>query len=349
MEGWITLSRLQKLTKFLDYFCGNIEPIHRNIYFFYENGLKIYATDGCSKVIINFSREFLPFSGTAIVPIRYLKGLLRGTPKQSDDIIKIVINKDKMDFELENMTMNIDINRKEQNIELEKTFKVLSEGPLKEFIKALDFVSISANEGDNISIFSRNNNLYFSYSCSYYQLISSSFKTKSNFSFQIPYATARHLVKALSNFKEVNMNLGIKNNNLVFYIPGMFLNVCYQKIEKPYNGLIKEHYLEKISIETEEIKKALNKLYVAFSNNIAFLILSPQTSFIYKDENNSKISWKLPISTKNQYLISIHIKKMRSILTRMNKKTTLYLGKNEIVFINKDFKSRFKVLEFKKL
>lgn len=340
MEGYVTFSHLNKVTEFLDNFCGTIEPSTRNAYFFYDNGLKIYASDNCGSMVMNFTRDFLPFEGVAIIPIQYLKGLTRGKNKKSEEIVKIAINKDHVLFTFEEMNLSTEIKKESSIPSIIKEFDSLSIDSLNDLIKKIDFVSASANEDDLINIFTRSKMIKFSYVSDYYYIESEFSESKKDFSLSIPYVTIRHVVKSLKKLrKDSKISIGVKKNKLVLLAPGVIINLCTQKY---YNDVLKLEtfkIIEELRIKSDQIKKALDKMYISFKkNNVAFIVLSTNGSYIYKEENDSHLSWKLDIKTEHKYLVQIHIRKLRSILTRMPENLLFKITESKLII--SDLKSK---------
>jgi hypothetical protein len=337
MEGFISLKQLKKLTEFVDSFCGTTEPSHRKVTFFYDKGLKVYASDGCAKMLMNFSRDFLPFDGVSIIPIRYLKGLLRGSKNQKNSIVKLSILEDKLEIEYDDMTLSAQIQKEEEIPYILKEFTSLKTLNIKDFYNTLDYVSVSANEDDFIEIYTDKNLLNFRYQNQFYILQSSIKDFNQEINIKIPFTSARHIVKSLKKLnKNNNIAIGYKNETLLIYAPGLIMNICSKE-----NDFLKINFsksiLEKLQIDPTHLKKALDKFYISFSkNNISYLIFKQDHSFLYKKENDSNISWKLPYSTINQYLIKIHIRKLRSYLSRMKGKITLFFYEDRIMIKDKN-------------
>lgn len=349
MEGYVTFSHLNNVTEFLDNFCGTTEPSTRNAYFFYDKGLKIFATDNCGSVVVNFTREFLPFEGVAIIPIQYLKGLTRGKNKKSEEIVKISINKDHVLFTFEEMNLSTEIKKESSIPDIIKNFESLTIDSLNELIKKIDFVSASANEDDIINIFTRNKTIKFSYISNYYYVESEFSKSKINFSLSIPYISIRHVVKSLKKLrKNSKVSIGIEQNKLILLVPGVIINLCTKEFHNDILKLEKFKIQEEIKIKSDQIKKALDKMYISFKkNNVAFIVLSTNGSYIYKEENNSHLSWKLDIKTENKYLIQIHIRKLRTILTRMPENLLFKITESKLII--SDLKNtKFTILQIQK-
>ncbi|PNR88485.1 hypothetical protein X925_06015 [Petrotoga sp. 9T1HF07.CasAA.8.2] len=355
MEGWLTYGELKNITKLLDAFCGSVEPSFRNAYFYYDRALKIYATDGCAKIYLNITKEFLPFDGVASVPIQYLKGIIRDTKLKDDSLVKLTVEDKLISFEIQGITLNSKIEKMDtKQIEVSREFTLLSKKEIGSFLNKLDFVSASANEGDVIDFFTFNDNLIFGYMSNYYKLNSIYGNVREEFHREIPFISARHIVKSLNLLKKSSiLEFGIDKKDIVLRMPGIFIKICSSMLSYNKNLLVtQKSFVEEKEINTRELKKVLSKLYVTFSeSNIAYLLLNKGNSYIYKENNNSKISFKLPYSFENQYLITIHIRKIRSILSRMSENIIFYLSPKELVLVEKKNEKRasFLVQEFRKL
>ncbi|PNR93704.1 hypothetical protein [Petrotoga sp. 9PWA.NaAc.5.4] len=345
MEGWLTFQELHRITKFVDAFCGTVEPSFRNVYFYYDKGLKIYATDGCAKLYLSATKEFLPFDGIASIPVQYIKGIIKGTKSNENSLVKISLEDKEMIFEIEGMRLNSKIEKEEAiSIETSGESVVISKKELGYFIDKLDFVSASANEGDIIDILTHDKKIVFGYLSDYYKLNTFYSETKVDFHREIPFISARHIVKALNQLKKSNiLELGIDKYNIILRNPGVLIKVCSSKPSFSKNILIFEKFIEQVDMNTKDLKNVLSKLYSTFSeSNIAYLVLKENNSYIYKEEKNARISFKLPYSFQNQYLVPIHVRKLRSILARMDDHIKIYL--NEKTMLLEDSKNSKKAI-----
>ena len=64
-----------KFSKMLD-FCNRLTGSERNrkvLYFFYKNGLKLYASDGCLMAIFKLSQDVEEFTGSYALSIKTMK------------------------------------------------------------------------------------------------------------------------------------------------------------------------------------------------------------------------------------------------------------------------------------
>lgn len=354
MEGWLTFFEFKKITNFLDAFCGTVEPSFRNAYFYYDNSLRIFATDGCAELYLNVTKEFLPFEGVAIVPVQYLKGIIKGTKLNDDSLVKISVEDNEIFFELEGMKLNSKIEKlgEDEIKDLNKNFTLLNRNKLVFFIDSMDFVSASASEGDVIDLFTVENNIFFGYICNFYKLNALFAPSKIDFHKEIPFISARHIVKSLNLLKKnVILDFGIDKNHIILHTSGVFIRICSSQPDFKKDIIIQKDNFEEKEINTRELKNALGKLYVTFTeSNIAYLVLKENNSFIYKEEKNSKISFKLPYSFKNQYIIPIHIRKLRSILSRMSENLKIALNDKEMILLDEKQNkiASFLVQEYKK-
>ncbi|WP_129409234.1 hypothetical protein [Marinitoga lauensis] len=154
MEGWIPTKRLKKVVEFADKFCGNVEPIHRYIYLYFDKVLKVSMTDGCAVADMFFSKEFFPFKKVYKIPIQHLKGLLKGLREEESPFVRMLALDEGLKIELENMSLNIESENEEKPFFNINNPALLSKIQLKKFINNLDFCSVTSMEGDLINIFS---------------------------------------------------------------------------------------------------------------------------------------------------------------------------------------------------
>ena len=165
----------------------------------------------------------------AIVPVQYLKGIIKGTKLNDDSLVKISVEDNEIFFELEGMRLNSKIEKlKDYEIkDLNKDFTVLNRKKLGVFIDRMDFVSASASEGDVIDLFTVENNILFGYICNFYKLNALFAPSKLEFHREIPFISSRHIVKSLNLLKKnVILEFGIDKNDIILHTSGVFIRIC---------------------------------------------------------------------------------------------------------------------------
>lgn len=351
MQGWITSSQLYTIINIMDNLCGTIEPSHRKAYFYFDRGMKAFVSDGCSKLLLNFSRDFLPFDGVFILPIQYLKGLLRGCSLKEDKLVDIIIEDGFISFNFEEMSLKAPVQKSSYPPAIDTKFDVISQSSIKKFIYSCDFASAAFMEGDMITVESTGKYIYF-YGCGgFFQLIAK--YTQSSFDFRraIEYTTMRHVVKALQFFrKDSVLSIGINEHSLLIYVPGSVISICTDTPDALNTIGLEKNFEEVIELDSSFLKKALDKLYISFSKGVkAYFIINSERSLIYTQENDSHISFNLPYKSRNSYLIGFNSRKMRSILSRMPLSLILGLTKKEAVIKDKEevLIAKFPVQEYK--
>ncbi|MCP5456089.1 MAG: hypothetical protein H7A30_07505 [Thermotogae bacterium] len=345
MEGYINYGKLKNTIELLDNFTGTVEPSYRKLSLYYDNSLKIYASDGCANITINFSGDFLPFEGIYTIPVQYLKGLLKENKNKTDDVVKISIDEKNLTFEFREMRFSTSYLKENFNVFPSKNFKILFRTKISEFTDKIDFTSCAASEGDLINIVSKKNKCFFQYNSGYFEAIAFFSESNEDFVYSLPYVTVRHILKSFSKIKkDLILTVGITKEKLIFYVPGIIVESCFDNEYIFDPGLRKTSYLENQIIDSSYFKNALNKMYTSFSkDNKAHLVLKNSESYIYKEENNTSFSWKIPYSFENYYLSNFHIRKIRSLLSRMSEKITLFSGKNYLTFVDEKKHKRFQI------
>ncbi|KLO22504.1 MULTISPECIES: hypothetical protein [unclassified Marinitoga] len=348
MEGWIPTKRLLKITEFADKLCGNVEPIHRYIYLYFDKVLRVSMTDGCAVANILFSKEFFPFEKVYKIPIQHLKGLLKGLNEKENPFIRMLALDEGLKIELENMVLNIESENDKKPVFKIKEPILISSVNLKSFIKSLDFCSIQGMEGDLIRISSYKEDVYGYFSG--YNIYTYSYlgKTSKSFSIEIPYVTIRHLVKSLSLISDEKIDLYLNTNALLIKSKGLYINVCNNKISDNFKIDFNFKPLEELKINTEEFKKILNKIYTTLPSNIKIYIIFGKDSYIIAKDKNTTITWKLNLKFKYKYLIEINPRKFRSLLSRLKNKVLIKTNENSILFIDNNNFLDIKVKEFSK-
>ncbi|MBM7558759.1 hypothetical protein [Marinitoga litoralis] len=350
MEGWIPTRRLLKITEFADKFCGKTEPIHRYIYLYFDKVLRVSMTDGCAIADMFFSKEFFPFKQTYRISIQHLKGLLKGLKEEKHPFIRMLALDEGLKIDLENMALNIE---SEDKIKPEfKMDKILFNNPTvklhqKDFINSLDFSSILAMEGDIINIVSDNKYIwsyYHDFNMSTYSLIGES---NTRFSRGIPYVTIRHIIKSLSLLSDDEIMIFLEEKSLFLKGKGYNIKVCnvINPVVETIN--IQIEHLEEKKANVKDIKKIMNKAYTALPVNAKVYIVFGKDSYILAKDGKTTLTWKIDLEFKNQYLVEVNHRKLRSILSRMDDEIYIKMNEKKIVFSNKNKYLEIYVKEFK--
>ncbi|SHF01207.1 hypothetical protein SAMN02745164_01602 [Marinitoga hydrogenitolerans DSM 16785] len=343
MEGWIPTKRLLKITEFADKFCGNIEPLHRYIYLYFDRVLRVSMTDGCAVADLFFSKEFFPFEKVYKIPIQHLKGLLRGLKEEENPLVRMLALEEGLKIELENMTLNIEsenVEKPEFNMNNSILFSTVS---LKDFIDKLDFCSVQSMEGDLINFVS-NNHDFISYTYGYNMNTYSYFgKSKIAFSRGIPYVTIRHLIKSLSLISDEKINLYLNENSI--FIKGKGINIKICGAINPANNNINLNLnikpFESQEINLKDLRKILNKIYTSLPSNSKVFLIFGNNSYILAKDKNTTITWKINMKFKYKYLLEINPRKLRSLFSRL--KDNVIIELNDKIVLIKDNQKFLKI------
>jgi hypothetical protein len=349
MEGWIPTQRLKKVVEFADKFCGNVEPIHRYIYLYFDKVLRVSMTDGCAVADMIFSKEFFPFEKSYKIPIQHLKGLLKGLKEEENPFVRMLALDEGLKIELEKMILNIESQNEERPVLKISNIKPFLNIPLKKFIEGLDFTSIQGMEGELIDFSTdESNNLWGVFNgynmISYYNFG----KSKESLFRSIPYVSIRHLIKSLSLISNENIHVFLNNESIRIKGTGYNINVCsaINPIRKNIN-IDNYQYNEIIKSELMDLRKLLNKIYTSLPMNAKAYIVFGKSSYIVAKDKNTTITWKFNEKFQNNYLVEIVPRKLRSILSRMKGELLINLNKDKIL-LKKDQKYlEIKVKEYK--
>src|SRR6056297_763792 len=130
----------RKFSKMLE-FCNKLTGSERNrkvLYFFYKNGLKLYASDGCLMAIFKLSQAVEAFTGSYALSIKTLKLFIEDIKDQ------------RIDFELTRegvrLKQNTEIlsvnNVSLKTIPEQSVFSILGDFQTNEFLSGLDFSTV---------------------------------------------------------------------------------------------------------------------------------------------------------------------------------------------------------------
>ncbi len=211
MEFSIKNVDLIRIIEICENFSGTIEPGYRFMSLYYNKGLKIFSSEGCAKIEINFPTvNIVPFSGTYIISIDYIKSLV---DKKGSDDEYISFQGDKRDLRIKTSEDQLILKNccLEGFPEMERKFEKLFKISRRDFIDKLNFVSsINYDEvpadieriGDKVLFSSNSGNITL---LSFYEY---SFEKDDNFNFVLPYTTSRHLVKSMEKIKTEELFFG---------------------------------------------------------------------------------------------------------------------------------------------
>ncbi|AEX85853.1 hypothetical protein XO10_07180 [Marinitoga sp. 1135] len=350
MEGWIPTKRLKKITEFADKFCGTVEPIHRNIYLYFDNVLRVAMTDGCANADIFFSKEFFPFKNTYEIPIQHLKGLLKGLKSNSSPFVRMLALDEGLKIELDEMILNIHSNKNSTIPKInEDKITFLFEMRLKKFLELLDFASVHSYEGEFIHFFSTKNNEIYALSENF-NISAISFFIKNNIHFNrlIPFTTVRHIIKSLSliSSNEV-IKIFLGKDHIILKGQGFIISTCSEVKEEVIDFKLPDNFIENKKIKISSLKKSLNRIYTSIPQGLPVYMVFSKKSHIVSKDKNSTLTWNLDLNFNHNYLVEIKPRKLRSLLARFsNDEINIGLSKKFIALFDNNKYILLKVSEY---
>lgn len=189
--------RLRSVIDFFDRLIGSLEPLRRELLFFWDKGLKLGATDGCLFARLSLPWvDFNPKSATIAVPLDPIKGFI----KEAKGDVEIKIG-EVFKLRAEKNTLEIRARKKPKMSPWPKG-RVLGEVSSAKLRSILDFSSVHLTDADVVRLIA-SEGAFYALGYSEGVLAASKWRWGLDSSFQlvIPYASARHLVKCLELIK----------------------------------------------------------------------------------------------------------------------------------------------------
>ncbi|MCS7174660.1 hypothetical protein [Pseudothermotoga sp.] len=225
MRVIIDTSNFSTCLRFSDKIIGSSEYSLGNVYFLYNNGLVLRATDGCLSSWMRVG-SCEPFEGEIAVPLRLLKGFLTGDVGEN---LNLTLSGDQLVVSYGNETLKMKLfGGREKQFPVEH--ELVARSNSMSFVKALDFATSPLEEGDFTSFGSFEDRLFiFAPTHSIVCLSCVSGELVKPFVFSFPYTSARHIVKAFEVYKKkVPLNFGL-DEALIIESVDFIMQLCGEK------------------------------------------------------------------------------------------------------------------------
>lgn len=225
----LSADRLQSVIDFFDRLIGSLEPLRRELLFFWDGGLKLGATDGCLFARLSLPWvDFTPKRATIAVPLDPLKGFI----KEVKGDVEIEIG-EVFKLRAEKNTLEIRARKKPKMAPWPKG-TVLGEVSSAKLRLVLDFSSVHLTDADVVSLVASGGGFYaLGYSEGVLGASRWQWGLDSSFQLVIPYASARHLVKCLELIKREKIIVEAVEGFLFFKAGALRLGITG---ETPGNG-----------------------------------------------------------------------------------------------------------------
>lgn len=192
------VDKLRSLIDFFDRLIGSLEPLRRELLFFWEGGLKLGATDGCLFARLSLPGvDFSPKRITMAVPLDPLKGFIREIKGDVEieigEVFKLRADKNTLEIRA----------RKKPKVFPWPKGTVLGEVSSAKLRSVLDFPSVHLTDADVVKLVASRGVFYvLGYSEGMLGVSKWQWGLDGSFRLIIPYASARHLVKCLELVKK---------------------------------------------------------------------------------------------------------------------------------------------------
>jgi len=284
-----------KFSKLLD-FCNKLTGSEKNkkvVHFFYNDGLKLYASDGCLESIFKLKQDVQDFSGAYALSIKTLNLFIEAVEDQD-----INFRFEKEGIQVKQNTEQLSVNNTpRKTIPQQGVFSILGDFQTNEFLSGLDFATVHMPENDDCYFFVFDGLLYV---LTVYDKVFCIYNTQmpcKNTEAAVPYQSVRHLIKALGLLKTDSFRLGESpsQDRIGFQTSGNLTSICSRNLEtvegervlkliQLYNRFqpvhrIKREVLKKGVTKAERISPNLPIKMILKARQLKFELQSP--SFYY--------------------------------------------------------------------
>ncbi len=311
--------RFLRFVNLFDRAIGKVEPINRKVYFYAKTAsLRAYGTDGCLTVNMNLGR-IEHFDGFYVVPLDDLK--LISSRETGEDV--------EIDF---GTTL-----RFSKGAEFLSILHPISRDPRRkgsftpefsieasDLSRVIDSGSIISREGQQVLLGAWNGRLFtLSEEYGHIGMAMMNFEAP-DFAFEIPYETARHLVKALDVIKKEKIVIGYAKNLLgLRFTDGVFVSCALPAEEQVsrINEIFEMNDENGVEISVKILKDATS-LCASFqrrNGGMGYLELSDMMRFSVLSQS-SAYEYVHPIETREPVRVSVVPRKLHQFLSRFREK-----------------------------
>lgn len=254
-----------KFSKLLD-FCNKLSGSERNkkvVHFFYNDGLKLYASDGCLDAIFKLKQDVEAFTGSYVLSIKTLKLFIEAIEDQE---IHFTLKKEGIQVKQNTEQLSVN-NAPIKNIPHQSVFSILGDFQTNEFLSGVDFSTVHMPENEDCYWFVFDGILYV---LTVYDKVFCLYNTQiacKNIEAAVPYQSVRHLIKALGLLKSETFRLGESSSQdrIGFQTSGNLTSICSRDLEtKEGERVLKlirlyEHFQPVHRINRDILKKSVTK------------------------------------------------------------------------------------------
>lgn len=255
----ISAQKLRNVIDFFDRLVGSLEPLRRELLFFWEDGLKLGATDGC--LFAHLSLPWFDFNPKRIalaVPLDPLKGFLKelkgSVEVEIGEVLRLKAEKNSLEIRA----------RKKPRISPWPKGVTLGEVSSAKLRSALDFPSVHLTDADTVRLVASGGILYvMGHSEGVTGVSKWQWGLDVSFQLIIPYASARHLVKCLEMVKKETLAVEAVEGYPFFKAGALMLGITGEipKGDPPelLNFLFSEHQVPTWVVLSKEMRSLFSR------------------------------------------------------------------------------------------
>ncbi len=346
-EFFIHSTKFSKLLEFCNKLTGS-EKNRKVLHFFYNNGLKMYASDGCLEATFKLNQEVEDFLGTYALSIKTLKLFIE---EADDQQIEFTLNKEGIRVRQNTEILSVN-NTPSKTIPQQSLFGILGDFQTNEFLAGLDFSTVHMPENEDCYLFVFDGILYV---LTVYDKVFSLYNTQKmckNLEVAVPYQSVRHLIKALRLLKTEQFRLGesVSQDRIGFQTTGNLTSICSRSLEtkegerllklinlydrfEPVHQINRE-ILKKSVTKAERISPSLPIKMTLESDRITFELKSSSFYYSCVDEIDPCDHVCHDQTQRDaQYRLMFYGKYLKSALSRMTtNEITIYKYENFMAF-----------------
>ncbi len=218
-------------SKMID-FCNKLTGSEREkkfIRLYYDNGLKLFSTDGCLSAVFSLKQKCEPFTGVYELPIKTLRLLIE---KKRENDLYLALKKGEITLKIKNELLTIATNTSKK-IPPSPVFEMVGKFSVSSFFNGLDFATVHMPEDDKVFFFVKDGILYI---ISIYDNVFCIYNTGTqcnDIESAVPYQSVRHLIKAQKSVKSCSLNMGInqEGTSVGFQTSGLLTKICSRPVE----------------------------------------------------------------------------------------------------------------------
>ena len=335
--------RFLRFVNLFDRAVGTIEPLNRRVYFYSRfNTLRVYATDGCLTIDMHLGDVTKHFESFYVAPLDNIKLISRNA---NLDNVEILFG-EKLEFFKGSEYLSV-LHPLSRNPKKSGAFVPKVEVKSSELAHVVDVGSIISRSGQDILV-GVINERFFALCEEYGHISIASMRLIMDpFMAEVPYETARHLMKALDIIRSEKLMIGISESTVGLKFSDGVIGVCAAETNEEADKVEKFLKIGKgdIILSTKMLKTGTSlcarfqrqnrgKGYFELSDQLRMGVISQSSAYEYIQPVECRTHVRVSIIPKklNQFLTRIHEK---SVHLNITKEFVIFKGKNAIFAIKR--------------